>query len=356
MRDAVGYRDEGEEINDVGRIVVIISFCLFIVFSIGSTLFSLCGVSPRCTLFWAMIMWFMLTVAFCLVGVLNVGREISRESCLYIDTFAVKELRDEVNQDPERTEALLWYYFRARGTIDPPFQPADDVTPVSDNRNRNLTQLEDLWGFPLTDVTEFLNTVEDEIFDENGERAKHLAVSLTCHITHCCVSAGVAFPYSLAGNTTQEALIAVQRLVPQARRDIEYVQDLIGGETLHTIHSDFKDLLCCTEYDSVDAVWKAWVVSSAFGLIIAILMTLQGLMSLRFGRSSHPASFTTAAARVPTQKTSAYMAPPVAEGNYTTSDAIVTGRDSSGTPLRKDNTTSDATVKYPTLNPPGAYL
>ena len=187
--------------------------------------------------------------------------------------------------------------------------------------------------------------------------SEHLATCWTCHITHGCVFAGVAFPYSLAEDSTQNALVAVQRLVPQARRDIEYVQDLIGGETLHTIHSDFKDLLCCTEYDSVDAVWKAWVVSSAFGLIIAILMTLQGLMSLRFGNSAGPVSFKTAAARAPTQKTSAYMAPPVAEEHYGTADGIVTGRDSSGTPLRTDNnTTSDSTVKYPTLNPPGAYL
>ena len=116
MRDAVGYRDEGEGINQAGRIVVIAAFCLFVFFAVGSTIFSLAGVSPQCTLSWAMIMWFMLIIAFICVSLLDIAREISRESCLYIDTFAVRELIDKVDTDPERTETLLWYYFRPPST------------------------------------------------------------------------------------------------------------------------------------------------------------------------------------------------------------------------------------------------
>lgn len=119
MKDALGYRDEGEGINNGGRIAVIVAFSFFIFFSIGSTLFSLCGASPRGILVWTGIMWFMLFIAFALVGLLDITKELSRETCLYADTFAIKELRDEVNTDPERTETLLWYYFRAPGMTHP---------------------------------------------------------------------------------------------------------------------------------------------------------------------------------------------------------------------------------------------
>ena len=115
MRDAIDYRDEGEGINTAGRALVIVAFCLFVFFAVGSTIFSLAGASPCCTFSFAAIMWIMLCLAFLLVGLLDIAKEISRESCLYIDTFAVRELRDEVNVNPDRTEALLWYYFRPPG-------------------------------------------------------------------------------------------------------------------------------------------------------------------------------------------------------------------------------------------------
>lgn len=313
MRDAVGYRDEGEGINQAGRIVVIAAFCLFVFFAVGSTIFSLAGVSPQCTLSWAMIMWFMLIIAFICVSLLDIAREISRESCLYIDTFAVRELIDKVDTDPERTETLLWYYFR------PP-----------SNRNLNMTELEELWGYPLTDVVEYLDFAEQELFEGDELR----------------------FPYNLGQASTQNALFAVRDLMPQARSDIAYVQDLMEGDTFHNIHADLKNLICCTEYDAVDDVWTSWVVASTFGLVIAVLMTIQALLSLRCGSGVFDG--TLAMGRLPTQKVTGYLGPPVAEGVGGRSGYVAMTE--IGGSKATTNNPPQSSVAYPTVQMPGSRV
>lgn len=201
----------------------------------------------------------------------------------------------------------MWYYFRA-----------------PNNRNLNLTQLEELWGFPLTDVVDYLDLAEEELFDGDD----------------------LQFPYNLGQASTQDALFAVRDLIPQARSDIAYVQNLIEGDTFHVIHADLKFLICCTEYDAVHDIWTAWVVASAFGLLIAVLMTIQSLMSLRFGASSLDG--TVAMGRLPTQKGTGYLGPPVAEGVAGRSGYIAMS--DIGTGATANN--NQPTVTYPTVQMP----
>eukprot|EP00210_Caulerpa_lentillifera_P002636 g2518.t1 len=303
VRDAIGYRDEGEDINTAGRVGIIIAFVLFFLFALGSSIFSLNGTSSRCIMFWAAVMWLMLVIAFGFVGLLAVGKQVSRDSCLYIDFYAVQELRDVVNRDRIRIEDLLWYYFRPPRT-----------------GNRTLAELEELWSFPLTSVEDFLDFAQTEVFDENGV---------------------LQFPYTAAQPATRDALREVFPLVPQAAEDVNYVQSLIQGETFQTIHADFKDLICCSEYDAVDTVWTAWVVSSAFGMLLAVLMTLQGLIAIRL--SSSPA-VSLPVAKVPTVKKSAYMGPPVEEQRYPSS-----------LPLTSTQANASSNVKYPEIQLPTRY-
>lgn len=299
LRDAIGYRDEGEDLNTGGRIGIILAFILFFLFALGSSVFSLNGVSAKCIMFWAVVMWFMLIIAFGIVGFLAVGKQVSRDSCLYIDPYAVRELRDVVNREEVRIEELLWYYFRA-----------------PDTGNKTAEELEDLWSFPLSNVAEFLDFAQDDVFTETGD---------------------LRFPYTVANQTTQDALMRVYPRVPQAQEDVSYVQDLIQGQTFQRIHADLKDLICCREYDAVDTVWTAWVVSSAFGMLLAVLMTLQGLLAIRF--STAPA-LSLPMARQPTTKQSAYMGPPVEEQRYP-----------SNLPLTSSQPNA-STVKYPEIQMP----
>lgn len=305
LREALEYRDESEDINTTTRIVAIVCFVLFIFFAVLSTVFSLLGVSAGCTLTWAVLMWLLLSQSFIWVNVLDVFKEISKESCLYLDTFAVDELRGEIKSDPDRAEQLLWYYFRPPGA-----------------EKKTLDELQDLWGFPLQTVENFLDQAEIEIFEGDGLKS----------------------PYNTVSNRTSDALFAVRDLIPQARDDIDYVQELITGDTLHNIHVDFKDLLCCTEYDALDSIWEAWVVSSAFGLLIATLMTIQGFISFRFGR---PKAGSASMNRLTTQKNSAYMGPPVAEGVYDSKPQESYG---SGVPLRGNK--QQSTAMYPEVRAP----
>lgn len=302
LRDAIGYRDEGEDLNRGGRVGIIIAFVLFFLFALGSSVFSLNGVSAKCIMFWAAVMWFMLIIAFGIVGFLAVGKQVSRDSCLYIDPYAVRELRDVVNRDEVRIEELLWYYFRAPGI-----------------ETKTAEELEHLWSFPLSSVAEFLTFAQNEVFTPDGD---------------------LRFPYIVAQQPTQDALRRVYPLVPQAQEDVRYVQNLIQGQTFQEIHADLKNLICCREYDAVDTVWTAWVVSSAFGMLLAVLMTLQGLLAIRF--STAPA-VSLPMARQPTTKQSAYMGPPVEEQRYPSNVPLTTGQPNA------------STAKYPEIQMPERY-
>jgi len=167
LKEGLEYRDEGDGINNTTRIVAIVCFALFIFFAILSTIFSLWGVSAGCTLTWAVLMWLLLSQSFIWVNILDIFKEISKESCLYLDTFAVDELRGEIKSDPDRAEQLLWYYFRSPGTRSCQYPPSEpSLCPEAEKKT--LDELQDLWGFPLKDVENFLNQAEDEIFEGDG--------------------------------------------------------------------------------------------------------------------------------------------------------------------------------------------
>lgn len=115
LEDAVGFDDEGDSVNNASIILLVMAFSFFILFSLGATIFSILGTHPRCHFAWATIMWFMLMIAFGAVTVLDVSKELSKDSCLYIDGFAVQELKNQISSDPKRIEKLFWYYFQPAG-------------------------------------------------------------------------------------------------------------------------------------------------------------------------------------------------------------------------------------------------
>lgn len=50
------------------------------------------------------------------LGILNISKEVSKDTCINIDTFAVTKISEALSSDDSaRYEELLWYYFQEPG-------------------------------------------------------------------------------------------------------------------------------------------------------------------------------------------------------------------------------------------------
>lgn len=314
LEDALTYEDDGETASKAITVLVIVFFAVFILVSVVMGCCSVFGTKAKLTYCWVVFMWLMLVVAFGLgVGILNVVREVSEDNCLFINDFGIRKVKQEVTVlDNQRIEQLLRFYFQAPGAS-----------------TLNTTQIEELWDLPLTAVSDFLDDIDQELFDEDGT-VKPIVRLTTLE--------------------TQESLLNARRLFPAVRKSIADVQEIITGDTLQNIHKDLKDLLCCTQFDAVNAVFWAWVASSISGFILAVLVTWQVFSSLSFKTgenyapyeheqrgSGHPGQHSPAAQPV----VAAPVAPPLQPSAY-----MNQSHPAVGTPVPR----SYATVKYPTIN------
>lgn len=246
LADALTYEDDGETASQVVTILVICFFSIFIIVSSVLGCCSVFGRSAKLTACWTVFMWLMLVVAFALgVGILNTVRELSEDGCLFVNDFGVRKVKDVVTVfDNERIERLLRFYFQAPGAS-----------------TLNTTQVEELWDLPLTTVNNFLNDIDAELFNEDGTPKPIVR---------------------LTSQDTQDSLVMARRLFPDVRSSIQDVQEIITGDTIQHIHKDLKDLLCCTQFDAIDRVFWAWVTSSLAGFVLAVLVTWQVMISVKF--------------------------------------------------------------------------
>ncbi|GMH45974.1 hypothetical protein BSKO_13938 [Bryopsis sp. KO-2023] len=276
--DALTFEDDGESASQAVTILVICCFSVFIFISMVLGCCSVFGRNAKLTACWVIFMWMMLVVAFALgVGILNTVRELSEDSCLFINDFGVRKVKQEVTSiDNDRIERLLRFYFQAPG-----------------ESNLTVAEVENLWDLPLTTVNGFLDDIDEQLFDENGQ-AKPIV--------------------RLTSLETQASLVNARGLFPAVRSSINDVQELITGDTIQIIHKDMKDLLCCTQYDAVDVVFWAWVTSSIAGFILACLVTWQVMTSVKFSEADASRKYHPGPPAQQIQLPSRYAETPVAIG------------------------------------------
>lgn len=93
-------------------------------------------------------------------------RNISESSCLYVDDFAIREIRDSVDMDGQRLEMLLRVYFQPVGV-----------------GNLNEAEIETLWDLPLSDVESFLTTIDGRLFTSDGMNQSSEQLPM-CSVSH----------------------------------------------------------------------------------------------------------------------------------------------------------------------------
>lgn len=268
LNEAIGYRDESDTADKVLRALLITSFLLMILFSLFVSIYAVFGRRPVMTIGASVIMWALLVLAFAFgVGFVGVARNVTEDSCLYMDDFSIEKVQEAVKspEDDDRIRGLLQYYYAA---------PEAQTISSQD--------LQVLWNVPLDEVSQFLSTFGSLIVNPDGTL--------------------VVDPSSLSPDT-QRLLGEAQRAIGEANRAVESVLSIIVGLTWRDLHKDLKDLVCCTVYDAVDGIWVSWVVTSVAASLLALTVTYQVIKSIWM--AGPPTKINT---RSPGQVVSAYAA------------------------------------------------
>lgn len=246
-RDVLSYEDEADTAEKILRGVLITSFVLMILVALIVCVYVVFKASPWGTLATMVIMWFLLFIIFGFgVAFGSFAREVTEDTCLYMDDFAIDEIEDAVDSSFEsRVEPLLRYYFVAPGGV-----------------NRSLEDLQDLWDLPLDEFKEALDDAEDDL-----------------------------------GGTLQA--------ITDARGAIAFVELIIAGVKWRVLHADLVDLVCCTVYDAVDSLWIAYVTSAVASFFLGTIGTFQVIKAVWMSR---PPTQPAVPVAVPAAKQESYYA------------------------------------------------
>lgn len=245
-RDVLDYEDEAGSAEKALRAVLITSFILMILISLIVCLYVVLLASPWGTLRMVIIMWFLLFIIFSFgVGFGTFAREVTEDTCLYMDDFAITEIEDAVSTSfQDRVKPLLRYYFQTPGGV-----------------NRSVEDLQDLWDLPLEEFKEALDDAEEDL--------------------------------------------GAVREITDARGAIAFVELIIRGVSWRLLHADLIDLVCCTVYDAVDSLWIAYITSSVACFFLATIGTLQVIKAVWMSR---PPTAPAVQVAVPTARGTSYYA------------------------------------------------
>lgn len=243
VEDALGYKDESDKADKALRAILITSFALMIILALFVSMHAVFVRKPRWTIAASVLMWFLLTLAFAFgVGFVSMAREVSEDTCLYMDEFAIDKIKDAIDADMDRIDALLRYYF---------------VAPDADTAD--LEALERLWDIPVSSVRDFLNDYSALLFNSDGTPR---------------------FNVDNLDLQTRDDLDTAQVLISEAQTTLDAAVVIISGISWRILHKDLKDLVCCTVYDAVDSIWIAWVISSIAAFFLASAVTYQVVKSI----------------------------------------------------------------------------
>eukprot|EP00803_Ostreobium_quekettii_P009276 evm.model.scf_467.1 EVM.evm.TU.scf_467.1 scf_467:3809-10939(+) len=246
-RDVLGYEDEADSAEKALRAVLITSFVLMIIVSLIVCLYVVFLASPWGTLRMMIVLWLLLFIIFGFgVGFGTFAREVTEDTCLYMDDFAISEIEEAVSDDfQDRVNPLLRYYFQMPGGV-----------------NRSVEELQDLWDLPLDEFKEALDDAEDDL-----------------------------------GGPVAE--------ITDARGAIAFVELIIRGVSWRLLHADLVDLVCCTVYDAVDSLWIAYVTSAVACFFLGTIGTFQVIKAVWMSR---PPTAPAVQVAVPTAKGASYYA------------------------------------------------
>lgn len=235
-----------ESFESTGRYIAIaVVFALTIISALGSGLLSLRVKHPVWASAFVALLWLFVTLLMLLgVGLLSGVRVVSKDACLYSETFAVNYAKDKV-QDPQKKEWILNalnYYFNASEVVDE--QPGAALKAVVNVDIREIYRL--IQTPEVAQLTAFLASVDPDILS----------------------AAGVP-------PTTVTAVQDISSAIVPLSATLAEIDYLVSRRSVQPVYEGAKSLICCDFSSASDDLYLAWTIVGCIGFVLGFFCSIR---------------------------------------------------------------------------------
>ena len=188
-------------------------------------------------------------VVYAVAGGLNGAFHIGKDTCLYVETFALNLAKGDSSGNSSgstKASTAMEYYF---GQIN---IPADDV-PYQ------------IYGINTTELYTAVNTPVAQIFLgflDNAEGQAFIGNTSTL-------------------NQTEKGLVVdLPSTLNQLNSSILALTNAVQVSAISPLYHQAKDLACCQVTDVLHKLWIAWTVTAAVSAVLAIVLTAYVISSV----------------------------------------------------------------------------
>jgi hypothetical protein len=245
-----------ETFENTGRYIAIaVAFAITIVAALGSGLLSLKVRHPVWASAFVALLWLFVTFLMLLgVGLLSGVRVVSKDACLYSETFAVTYAKNKV-QDPQKKEWILNalnYYFNSSAVVDE--APGAALKAVTDV---DITEIYKLVQTPeVSQLTTFLASVDPNVLN----------------------AAGVP-------PTTVVAIQNISSTIPALNSTLTELDYQASRRSVQPLYEETKALIRCDFSSASDDLFIAWTIVGSVGFVLAVLCSIR-IVRHTFGKKN----------------------------------------------------------------------
>jgi hypothetical protein len=244
-----------ETFQDTGRYIgIAVSFALTIVAALGAGLLSLQVKHPTWASAFVALLWFFVALLMFLgVGLLSGVRVVSKDGCLYSETFAVYYAKSKVT-DPQKREWILnalGYYFNSSMVVDE--APGEALKAVT---NVDITEIFQLVQTPeVTQLSGFLAAIDPTVLS----------------------AAGVP-------PTTVSAVQNISTAIVPLTDTLNQLDYLASRRSVDPLYKETKSLICCDFSSASDDLFLAWTIVGSIALVLAVICSIR-IVRHTFGKN-----------------------------------------------------------------------
>jgi hypothetical protein len=235
-----------ENFESTGRYIAItVAFALTIVSALGSGLLSLKVKHPVWASLFVAVLWFFVAVLMLLgVGLLSGVRVVSKDGCLYAETFAVNYAKSTV-QDLQKKEWILNalnYYFNTSPVVDE--QPGAALKTVT---NVDISGLFALIQTPEVKQLEgFLVSIDPNVLSAVG-----------------------------VPPTTVKAVQDISSVIVNLSQTLAELDYLASRRNVQPVYEEAKSLICCDFASASDDLYLAWTLVGCLGFVLGFFCSIR---------------------------------------------------------------------------------
>lgn len=227
--------------QEYGRFIAIaVLFGLIILSAIVGGLLAVWARYPRWASSAIILLWFFVTLLMLLgVGLLSGVNYVTKEGCLYAETFVVNYADDFIAPELKSyAMRAIEYYVNP----DPPeeYVPGEALSKIVDPQAAALLNLyQNVQG----DIDQFLNLIP------------------------------VVSDISFLDGDLQQALKSVEPTITELNSILSEVDRLASRNNVYKLYFSTKEYICCTLSYDLSSLFDAWVATGCMSLVLAILCT-----------------------------------------------------------------------------------